>query len=75
MVEDAAHTFGSSCGDTSVGVTKKLTRFSFGLIKYLSCEHGGAVAPCTGTERWGRDTWSWPRASPMRTNTIGVSGT
>lgn len=47
VVEDAAHGFGSLQGTTRVGATGRLTCFSFGPIKNLTCGQGGAVVPTT----------------------------
>ncbi|MDX2731030.1 DegT/DnrJ/EryC1/StrS family aminotransferase [Streptomyces sp. PA03-2a] len=51
VVEDAAHAFGSFCGDTFVGAQPGvLTCFSFGPIKNLTCGQGGGVIPRTSLE-------------------------
>jgi perosamine synthetase len=46
VVEDAAHAFGSFCGDVAVGANPRvITCFSFGPIKSLTCGQGGAIVP------------------------------
>ncbi|MFF1378730.1 DegT/DnrJ/EryC1/StrS family aminotransferase [Streptomyces sp. NPDC058308] len=45
IVEDAAHAFGSFEGTVRVGASGKLTCFSFGPIKSLTCGQGGMVIP------------------------------
>lgn len=46
VVEDAAHAFGSFCGDVPVGANPRaMTCFSFGPIKNLTCGQGGAIVP------------------------------
>lgn len=51
VVQDAAHAFGSRCGDTPVGAQPGLlTCFSFGPIKNLTCGQGGGIIPRTSAE-------------------------
>ncbi|MCJ0868019.1 DegT/DnrJ/EryC1/StrS aminotransferase family protein [Streptomyces sp. AP-93] len=45
VIEDAAHAFGSYAGTRRVGATGKLTCFSFGPIKNLTCGQGGMIVP------------------------------
>jgi dTDP-4-amino-4,6-dideoxygalactose transaminase len=45
IIEDAAHAFGSHCGNRRVGATGALTCFSFGPIKNLTCTQGGMIIP------------------------------
>ncbi|UCM89739.1 DegT/DnrJ/EryC1/StrS family aminotransferase [Streptomyces marincola] len=45
VVEDAAHAFGSQHGARRVGATGRLTCFSFGPVKNLTCGLGGMVVP------------------------------
>lgn len=45
VIEDAAHAFGSRCGQQRVGATGALTCFSFDPIKNLTCGEGGALVP------------------------------
>ncbi|MFJ9179407.1 DegT/DnrJ/EryC1/StrS family aminotransferase [Streptomyces sp. NPDC102360] len=51
VIEDAAHAFGSVCGDKLVGARREaLTCFSFGPIKNLTCGQGGGIVPRTREE-------------------------
>ncbi|AYG77933.1 UDP-4-amino-4-deoxy-L-arabinose--oxoglutarate aminotransferase [Streptomyces hundungensis] len=52
VVEDAAHAFGSHQGPKRVGATGRLTCFSFGPIKNLTCGQGGAIIPRTREEAY-----------------------
>ncbi|GGU43064.1 DegT/DnrJ/EryC1/StrS family aminotransferase [Streptomyces violascens] len=50
VIEDAAHAFGSYQGLHRVGATGRLTCFSFGPIKNLTCGQGGMIIPRTRAE-------------------------
>lgn len=51
VVEDAAHAFGSFCGDLPVGANQRaITCFSFGPIKNITCGQGGAIVPRDSVE-------------------------
>ena len=65
VIEDAAHAFGSRCGNRKVGSTGALTCFSFDPIKNLTCGEGGAVVP--------RDPQEAARARQLRS--LGLTRT
>jgi perosamine synthetase len=44
VVEDAAHAFGSRCGERPIGSFGDLTCFSFDPVKNITCIDGGAIA-------------------------------
>lgn len=82
VVEDAAHAFGSFCGDTFVGAQPGvLTCFSFGPIKNLTCGQGAASSrgllwrptTCEGCARWGSPSPSSSAVRPPRMPSRGTA--
>ncbi len=81
IIEDAAHAFGSTCGQRKIGSFGHATCFSFDPIKIITCGEGGAVTLQDDTKAelirrkriLGIDTETWHRYRDTRSWSYAVT--